>query len=301
MSDYRGRFAPTPSGPLHAGSLLTALASWLCARAAGGRWLLRIDDLDAARCRPEHATHILQQLQAHGLYWDESPRWQSQQVEHYRAALAMLESAEQLYRCRCTRAVLAREQHSGVDGSVYSGRCRQLGIRGGDTALRLRVAPGTAVLADAAQGRLTRDIERDIGDFVLRRRDGIIGYHLACAIDEHQQGITEVVRGADLIGPTFCQQQIFTALGLQAPTYRHLPLLLDAHGRKLSKQNHAPLIDPTQAPANLHASLRRLGQNPPDTLSTDTVDTVLNWALAHWNPSRIPSGHSVAAGAPVVG
>lgn len=299
--DYCGRFAPTPSGPLHAGSLLTALASWLCARSAGGRWLLRIDDLDAARCRPEHSTQILRQLEAHGLYWDDRPRWQSQHVEAYQDALRTLDAGGRLYRCNCTRAVLAREQIQGVDGPVYAGRCSSLTLPEAGAALRLRVVPGAATLADAAQGMLQRDVMRDIGDIVLRRRDGIIGYHLACAVDEQAQGISEVVRGADLIGATFCQQQVFEALSLTAPAYRHLPLLVDPHGRKLSKQNHAPLIDPARATINLLDSLRMLGQDPPGALAIAPVDAVLDWARAHWKPSRIPTHPVIRSSASVVG
>lgn len=286
-SPYRGRFAPTPSGPLHAGSLLTALASWLCARVAGGCWLLRFDDLDRARCRPEHAAQILRQLEAHALYWDEAPRYQSQHVEIYRAGLARLDACL-AYRCRCTRAILAKEQRQGADGPVYSGRCRELSIDGERTSLRLRTETGVMTLDDAGRGRIVRDISRDIGDFILRRADGVIGYHLACAIDESHQRITEVVRGADLLAATFCQRLVLDALKRQAPAYRHLPVLLDAHGRKLSKQNHAPPINPDRATHNLHDGLKMLGQNPPASMRATAVAELLSWAQLHWNPARIP-------------
>lgn len=285
---YRGRFAPTPSGPLHAGSLLAALASWLCARAAGGHWLLRIDDLDRARCRPEHADQILRQLEAHGLYWDETPRYQSQHIDAYRAALAELDSEGCLYRCCCTRAVLTRAQRQGPDGPVYTGHCRDLSLDDERNSVRFRTEPGRMALDDLGQGRIMRDISLDVGDFILRRADGVIGYHLACAMDESHQRITEVVRGADLLAATFCQRLVLDALKQQAPAYRHLPVLLDTHGRKLSKQNHASPIDPDRATHNLHDGLKLLGQYPPGSMLAATVAELLDWARLHWDPARIP-------------
>lgn len=289
-SPYRGRFAPTPSGPLHAGSLLTALASWLCARAVGGCWLLRIDDLDRARCRQEHADQILRQMDTHGLHWDEAPRYQSQHVDAYREALQRLDAEGRLYRCGCTRALLAIEQRLGPDGPVYGGRCRNLSLEGERTSLRFRTEPGRMTLDDLRQGRIVRDISCDIGDFVLRRADGVIGYHLACAIDESEQGITEVVRGADLLGATFCQGLVLNALHRSAPAYCHLPLLLDAQGRKLSKQNHAVSIDSRSAIHNLYQCLRLLGQTPPHDLRQATIPALLDWAQLHWNMAKIPTG-----------
>lgn len=265
-SAYIGRFAPTPSGPLHMGSLLTAVASWLRARAAGGQWRLRIDDLDAPRCQPGAEATILQQLEAHGLDWDGDVDRQSAHHAVYAAALQRLIDAGQVYRCICTRQQRVATARPGRHGPVYDGRCRDAGHRiEGDGALRLRL-PATARLdfEDAALGPQSCDPERDVGDFILLRRDGVLAYHLACAIDESRLGISEVVRGGDLLASTFPQLAIMDALGLRRPAYRHGPLLLDAHGRKLSKQNHAPAIDPARASANLLHCLQALGLQAPE-------------------------------------
>jgi glutamyl-Q tRNA(Asp) synthetase len=285
---YRGRFAPTPSGPLHLGSLLTALASYLQARAAGGAWLLRIDDLDCQRSRPEHTSAILRQLEAHAMTWDETPRLQSAHRQEYEAAFERLRNGGMLYLCTCTRARLARESAMGCDGRVYSGRCRDLRVTAPRTAWRLRLAPGRLELIDRWQGRLVRECERDLGDFVVKRADGVIGYQLACVIDEAAQGITEVVRGADLIGSSFRQQCLQRALGLSSPAYAHLPLLVGGDGRKLSKQNHATALDSARASDNLGLCLGALQHSPPAELRGAPARTLVEWARQHWNPDRVP-------------
>lgn len=293
---YRGRFAPTSSGPLHLGSLLTALASWLQARQAGGAWLLRIDDLDSERCRPEHADTILRQLEAHGLLWDEPPRVQSRHVAAYEAAFERLQQQGQLYPCACTRAQLAKDSLPGIDGPVYAGTCRDRAMISGRPSWRLRAGSGQLHLDDPWQGGLRRDLAADIGDFVVRRADGQIGYQLACVVDEAAQGISEVVRGADLIGSSFRQLQLQTLLGLPSPAYRHLPVLAGPDGRKLSKQNHARPIDAAHAAANLRYCLELLGQAPPQELGSSGVEHVLRWAVRHWNPAAVPGGvqHAIA-------
>ncbi|MDP3859724.1 MAG: tRNA glutamyl-Q(34) synthetase GluQRS [Stagnimonas sp.] len=287
-SGYRGRFAPTPSGPLHLGSLLTALASWLDARAAQGRWLLRIDDLDRARCPPGASDLILRQLEAHGLYWDESPRWQSEHVEEYQQAFAELERRGHTYACYCTRALLAVESRAGPDGPVYSGRCRLIGARPEAVAAssRLRLEPEALELVDPIQGTLRRHSTRDIGDFVLRRADGVIGYQLACVLDEAAQGITEVLRGADLIGSSFRQRLLQRELGLRSPGYAHLPVLTGADGRKLSKQNGAAALDPDQPASNLRHCLQLLGQAEPEPGLP--VEQLLLGASQRWLRSSVP-------------
>lgn len=284
---YRGRFAPTPSGPLHLGSLLTALASYLDARAQGGEWLLRIDDLDHERCVPNADTIILQQLESHGLQWDGIPRYQSAHCEEYAAALQQLQTDGALYACQCTRAVLSRSMRPGPDGPVYPGTCRLLGLPGTARALRFAVGTGAVHLADRIQGSLQRQRETQIGDFVVRRRDGIIGYQLACAVDEHAQRITDVVRGADLIGSTFCQSLLMERLGFPPPSYAHLPVLSGADGRKLSKQNHATPINAAAASSNLYRCLQWLGQNPDDALKDTAPQALLQWAEQNWNPCAI--------------
>ena len=284
---YRGRFAPTPSGPLHLGSLLTALASWLDARAQGGRWLLRIDDLDAPRCQPGAADTILRQLEAHGLFWDESPRWQSAHVESYVAAYDALAQRGWAYGCRCTRAVLAAESLPGPDGAVYSGRCRDAGLPPGrGLSTRLRVPTGRVELEDAVQGNIGRDGPAEIGDFVLRRSDGLIGYQLACVIDESAQGISTVLRGADLIGSSLRQRLLQQALGLHSPSYVHLPVLVEPDGRKLSKQNGAAALDLSAPGRNLEACLHLLGQPPIE--AGLPVPELLARTTAGWQRSRVP-------------
>lgn len=285
---YRGRFAPTPSGPLHLGSLLTALASWLQARSQGGTWLLRIDDLDRPRCIPGMDTEILRQLDTHGLHWDEAPRYQSEHQAEYRAALERLIALGEVYACTCTRAKLEQSALPGPDGPVYDGHCRSRSVHCSERhALRLRVPQHILAVEDGWQGPQQRDLALEVGDFILRRSDGCIGYQLACAVDEHAQGITEVVRGADLMGSTFRQCLLMLRLGWTLPSYRHGPVLLDSEGRKLSKQNHAPPLQTATASENLLACLQRLGQQPPTALRGETPIAVLEWARRHWRPERL--------------
>ena len=282
---YRGRFAPTPSGPLHLGSLLTALASWLQARSRGGAWLLRIDDLDRPRCPPGMAAQILRQLEGHGLHWDEAPRHQAEHVDEYRSALRSLQQDGQLYHCTCTRAALKASWHPGPDGPVYTGTCRESGRTRG--SLRLRLGSGRFCLDDDWQGRQCRELPGDIGDIVVQRADGQIAYPLASVIDERAQGITEVVRGVDLMGSTFQQRCIQGAMGLAPPACRHLPVLVDRQGRKLSKQNHAPAVEVPHAAANLCACLSLLNQWPPRELVHERPAEILRWASTHWRAARL--------------
>lgn len=283
-SAYRGRFAPTPSGPLHMGSLLTALASWLDARSRGGQWLLRVDDLDRARCPPGAADVILRQLEAHGLTWDGAVRYQRRHADDYRATLRTLERDGAIYACTCSRAVLKAGALAGPDGPVYAGTCREARHGTASASLRVRVPARTLCLDDGWQGRQCRELDREVGDFVVRRADGAAAYQLACAVDEPAQGITHVVRGADLLGSTFCQLWLQQTLGTPAPEYRHLPVLTDARGRKLSKQNRAAALDSGIAASNLRHCLRLLNQADS---AGDTVAEVLGQALAQWNAARV--------------
>lgn len=291
---YRGRFAPTPSGPLHLGSLVTALASFLQARAAGGRWLLRIDDLDRPRCPAGMTDRILRQLEGHALHWDEAPRYQTQHEDAYTAALAVLQQRAGLYHCACSRAHLKQAALAGPDGPVYAGTCRGRGLPRG--SLRLDVGAGVLCIEDGWQGRPCRDRSREIGDVVLRRADGQIAYQLACVVDERAQGITEVVRGVDLLGSTFQQRCIQDALGLTPPAYRHLPILVDARGRKLSKQNHAPPVEERNAAANIALALALLNQEPPPALAGAPAAALVDWAIAEWDPARVPRSAQIQGG-----
>lgn len=293
---YRGRFAPTPSGPLHLGSLLTAVASFVHARRQGGRWLLRIDDLDRERCPPRMTSRILRQLEAHGLHWDEAPRVQARHVGDYAAALERLRASGLTYACSCTRAALRASAVPGPDGPVYPGTCRALGHARGSE--RLHVGREPLCFDDGWQGRQCRDPARDIGDFVVRRADGVIAYQLACAVDEHAQRITEVVRGADLLGSTFQQRWVLERLGWRPPAYRHLPVLLGSDGRKLSKQNRATPVDGRRAAASLVACLDLLQQAPPPALSRATPPRVLEWAVSNWDAAKVPRTAQIAEPVP---
>lgn len=286
-----GRFAPTPSGPLHLGSLFTALASWLDARAAGGRWLLRIDDLDRPRCVPGADRQIQRQLLAHGLEWDGPVRYQSQDLDAAREMLEALDARGLLYACRCTRRELAATSLRGPDGPVYPGRCRTLALPRDGNALRLRVGEGTACIDDLALGRVCRDAARDIGDFIVRRRDGLIGYQLACVAGDALAGVSRIVRGGDLLGSSLRQRLLIALLALPVPAYLHLPVLV-RDGRKLSKQNRAEPIDPARAADNLRWCLRALGQQPAET---DSVPRLLEQAVAAWRAGRLPRAAVVEA------
>ncbi len=285
---YRGRFAPTPSGPLHLGSLLTALAGYLQAKSQNGQWLLRMDDLDRPRCVPGADTEIQRQLATHALQWDGSVRYQSAHEPEYRAALEKLHADDVLYACICTRAELARDSRPGADGPVYSGTCRGKSAANGPHALRLELKSAAVQIDDGWQGALKRQTSNDIGDFIVRRADGQIGYQLACVVDEIAMGITEVVRGADLIGSSFRQIALMAQLKLEAPRYRHLPVLLDDQGRKLSKQNHAKPAQAETASANLATCLQILGQHPPAAIRQSTPAEVVTWAVSHWQPAQVP-------------
>lgn len=281
---YRGRFAPTPSGPLHLGSLLTALASWLDARRRGGGWLLRIDDLDRARCPPGTDAVILRQLEAHGLHWDESPRYQSAHVAEYRDALHRLMEARLLYACTCSRAVLKQAARRGPEGPVYPGTCRTAGYPLARASLRVRLPDRELCFDDAWQGRQCRVLASEVGDFIVRRANGEIAYQLACAVDEQAQRITDVVRGADLLGSTFCQAWVQRELGHAPPRYAHLPVVTDARDRKLSKQNHAPAVDACDAAANLRLCLRLLNQ---EDVGGDGPGDILAAARERWDAARV--------------
>lgn len=279
---YRGRFAPSPSGPLHFGSIVTALASFLDARVAGGRWLLRIEDIDRQRTRPGAPAAILRDLARLGLEWDGPVLFQSERLEAYRAAIAQLAARDLVYACACSRRA--------AGAGIYPGTCRERGLPWVvGHALRLRVPEQEIVeFEDRRQGRHRQRPSADCGDFVLWRADGEPAYHLAVVVDDAWQAVTDVVRGADLLDSTPRQILLQRLLGLPSPRYLHLPLALDAAGRKLSKQTaDAPLARATPS-ALLVAALGFLGQEPPEALRASAPATVLDWGLAHWRPGAVP-------------
>ncbi len=282
-----GRFAPSPTGPLHFGSLVAALGSYLEAKARGGRWLVRMEDVDAPRCKPEHADAILRTLDAFGFEWDGPVMVQSQRTARYREVLEQLKTLGTVYPCGCTRSELEGAP-AGVDGApVYPGTCRN-GLPAGKSARawRLRVA-GDIDFDDAVQGRQHQDLSQDVGDCVLLRADGYFAYQLAVVVDDADQGIDHVVRGADLIHSTARQIYLQRLLGYPTPAYAHLPVAVDATGAKLSKQTLAQPVD-THAPASaLFAAARFLGQNPPEECRLASAD-FWPWAFANWQLNKVP-------------
>ncbi len=285
---YRGRFAPTPSGPLHFGSLVAALASFLEARAQGGVWLLRIEDVDPPRVVPGAAEAILHTLEAFGFEWDGEPLRQSRRLDAYRAAIEGLREMGLVYACRCSRRQIAATARRGVDGPVYPGSCTGVRLPSGwvdtDAAVRLRVPDRRVGFEDAAQGWVACQVARECGDFVLRRGDGVYTYQLAVVVDDAEQGITHVVRGADLLTSTPRQIVLQRALGLPTPEYLHLPVVLDGQGEKLSKQTLATPIDPRQPWPALRAAMCFLGIQPPHALAS--VAEFWAWAAVAWGDQR---------------
>jgi len=286
---YRGRFAPSPSGPLHFGSLVAALASWLDARAAGGRWLLRIEDLDPPRVVPGAADAILRTLEGLGLTWDESVLWQRSRSGAYEAALQSLAARGKLYSCSCSRREIADSALPGLEGPVYPGTCRQQAAAlAAPRSLRVRTDAARISFTDRVQGPGSHDLERQIGDYVVRRADRIAAYQLAVVIDDAAQGITDVVRGADLLASTTRQIHLQRLLGLTMPRYAHVPVVVNAAGEKLSKQTGARALTGADAKASLRRALLVLGQQmpPPDLGQAE----MLPFAVAHWDMSRVPAG-----------
>lgn len=285
-----GRFAPTPSGPLHLGSLLAAAGSYLNVRSQGGRWLLRIEDLDRERCIPGMADEFQRTLAAFGFEWDGNIETQSGRAHRYSAALARLQEAGECYPCRCSRSTLAALALEPGSEPVYPGTCRSDPAAGhGPHALRFRIdrSEPPVEFADMWQGHVRQDCAREAGDFVVRRRDGIVAYHLAVVVDDAAQGVTEVVRGSDLLSSTPRQILLQRALGLPTPRYGHLPLLTEPGGRKLAKSRRAVPLAADAAPRQLWEVLDWLEQEPPAALMGAPVGDIWRWALANWRPARL--------------
>jgi glutamyl-Q tRNA(Asp) synthetase len=295
MPDYVGRFAPSPTGPLHAGSLVAALASWLDARAHGGRWLVRIEDVDAPRCIPGAERVILQQLAECGLLPDEPPLFQSQRGPRYESALHALVQAGLAYPCTCSRKDIetalqqlgrARSRHGEL---LYPGSCRP--EHGGPRerearAWRLRVPEGTLLWTDRRLGPQAQDVAGTVGDFILKRADGMYAYQLAVVVDDGLQGVTHIVRGEDLSDNTARQVLLQSALGLPRPSYLHTPLVLGPNGEKLSKQNGALPLDTRTPLAALNAAAQVLGLQ----VQADTVPGWLAQAVRQWAGRWAPDG-----------
>ncbi len=282
---YRGRFAPSPTGPLHFGSLIAAVGSYLQARQAQGQWLVRIEDLDPPRTVPGSADLILRTLEAFGFEWDEAVRYQSRQFAVYEQALQTLIDRNLCYPCSCTRSelqILAANAAEHGEELHYPGRCRQGPLRQGPFAWRLRVSSEPICFHDRLQGRQCLNLDASIGDFVIKRRDGWFAYQLAVVVDDADQHISEVVRGADLLLNTPRQIALQRALGLPTPEYVHLPLATDAAGQKLAKSTAATAVEAKFAAQTLWQALSFLRQHPPDELQHASLQTVWNWATEHW-------------------
>lgn len=284
---YRGRFAPSPTGPLHFGSLVAALGSCLEARAQGGEWLVRMEDVDEPRCSPDVAAAMLRTLERLGFEWDGAVMVQSARKPRYRELLERLKQAGLAYPCGCTRRELADSAIAHDGAAIYPGTCRS-GLPPGKAARswRLRVDDASVTFEDAIQGTIRQQLGRDVGDFVLLRADGYFAYQLAVVADDADQGITHVVRGADLLDSTPRQIHLQRCLGLPTPAYAHLPVALNAQGEKLSKQTLAAAVDAMPAERTLLAALRFLGQAPPQDLGGKA--SIWAWALANWRLDEVP-------------
>lgn len=284
---YVGRFAPSPTGPLHFGSLVAALASWLDAKHAGGEWLLRMEDLDQPRVVPGAADTILRQLETFGLHWDGAVEYQSRRCAMYREALKQLVAFT--YPCACTRKEL-EDSALAIDGSrIYPGTCRN-SLAPGKTARAVRLCTSREPVrfTDRVQGEIAQSVESEVGDFVLLRADGLFAYQLAVVVDDAAQGITDVVRGADLLDSTARQIYLQRLLGFATPRYLHTPIATNSAGEKLSKQTRAP----DACRGDLPRALEFLGMQAPAGVAGKEL---LGWAVAQWDAARIPKKRAITA------
>jgi glutamyl-Q tRNA(Asp) synthetase len=291
-TDYRGRFAPSPTGPLHFGSLIAALGSYLDARANQGSWLVRMEDLDRTREVKGAATEIMRSLDSFGFEWDGGVVYQSRRTEPYAEALDQLLKEDLAYPCGCTRKEINLAARDGIEGAVYPGTCsRGLPMGRSGRAMRLRTFDVPSLFVDRIQQPLEQNLAREIGDFVIRRADGFHAYQLAVVVDDAWQGITHIVRGADLLLSTPRQLHLQQLLELTQPAYAHLPLVVDETGRKLSKQYRDAPLDRRRPMRALLQALAHLDQPLPPEQPTD-LDDFWRWAIENWTLSRVPPIHS---------
>lgn len=299
---YRGRFAPSPTGPLHFGSLVAALGSYLDARAQGGEWLLRIEDVDAPRTMPGAADSILHALDVLGFEWDGEVLIQSRRLDVYHAALARLQADGFVYPCVCSRSeIAAATTQKSIDGGLlYPGVCRK-GLEQGKAARawRLRVPDREVGFLDRVQGDSRQNLEREVGDFVLLRADGQYAYQLAVVVDDAAQGVNAVVRGVDLLDSTARQMWLQACLGLPTPSYAHLPVVVNAQGEKLSKQTRAKPLDLTSGSAQLLAAMEFLGHAVPSEVRKVSPAEFWPWAIAAWSMHKVPRVRAVFPGSAV--
>lgn len=295
LTNAVARFAPSPTGPLHLGSLLAAVGSYLDARVNGAHWLVRIEDLDTPRVVPGCAAEQLRTLEAFGFEWDGQVLYQSTRREAYRAAIATLTAAGRTFECSCSRKELAADGADDAPG--YPGTCRRGPARPGASSLRFRVSDGPIHFDDLFQGRQEFDLTT-CGDVVIQRRDGLASYQLAVVVDDAFQQVTRVVRGADLLASTPWQLDLQSALGMSRPIYGHLPVVLEPNGTKLSKSRRTVPLDPGAVSSALTSTLTLLSQSPPPGLADSSNKDVWNWAVAHWNPQALAGMDRVSLSLP---
>lgn len=294
-----GRFAPSPTGPLHIGSLLAAVASYLEVKSQGGQWLLRIEDIDTPRQMPGADQAIIDTLESHGFCWDGEIIYQSKRLDLYHEALKRLQELDLLYGCQCSRKQIAEHPKvsMGVDGFVYPNICNHLHLDLHQHAVRIKVSDKminkNIVFEDLIQGKIEQNLAQQVGDFVLRRADGIFSYQLAVVVDDAAQGVTDILRGCDLLDSTPRQIFLQHCLGLAQVNYCHIPIIVNAAGEKLSKQTLAPALQSQHAVANLHQALTLLGQAPPKELIYESLDHLWQWAFQHWDIGQIPARQKI--------
>jgi glutamyl-Q tRNA(Asp) synthetase len=277
---YVGRFAPSPTGPLHFGSLLAAVASYLQARKNGGKWLVRIEDIDPPREQAGATNMIINALEQYGFEWDDDISYQSASRDAHDGAIKQLLATRQAYRCGCSRRDLSAAE-SGPLGTIYPGTCRS-GCDAAETAIRVRTDDEPLIFEDGLQGTQIQRLESESGDFIIERRDGLIAYQLAVVVDDHEQGITEIVRGIDLLDSTPRQIWLQQLLGFPIPTYQHIPVAIFPNGQKLSKNTGAPALPLDKPGATIVAALNALGQRPAADLENAALTEIWSWARERW-------------------
>jgi glutamyl-Q tRNA(Asp) synthetase len=293
---YRGRFAPSPSGPLHFGSLVAAVASYLQALVAGGEWLVRIEDIDPPREPAGAAEQIISALRAHGFRWSGDILFQRHHLQRFDAVAESLLERGLAFACTCSREKVRETAKRGPIGPIYPGTCRDKIFDGKQAyAIRMRTARQHVSFADRLQGQVDCSLDKDIGDFVIRRKDGLIAYSLAVVLDDHHQGITEVVRGVDLLQFTAAQIHLQRVLALETPTYMHVPVAVTRDGDKLSKQTGAPALNDQTPVENLFRCLDFLRQKPPTALRSGSLDRIWVWARANWRPENLANYRNLFA------
>ena len=288
-SSYCGRFAPSPTGPLHFGSLVAAVGSYLDAKFNQGKWLVRIEDLDWQRKVPGAAKEILYTLEALGMEWDDTIVYQSQRTKIYQHALHELNQLGMIYPCTCSRKEIADSSILGLCGPIYPGTCfkNRLPVNRAHS-LRIHTHNNPILFYDILKGDFSQKLNSEVGDFVLRRADGIYAYQLAVVVDDAAQLISHVVRGADLLDSTPRQIFLQQSLGYYTPQYLHLPVVTNASGEKLSKQTHAAPIDLSRALSQLFLAVEFLGQEPPIEIVDGDIASFWQWAIGNWRIKQIP-------------